>query len=255
LTRTAPTRSRTRRALVALIVAAAGLAASAGLGTGPAGAGVPSFCEGAPKFYVCHTYYAFFRRTSSEAEMQYWVDRMPAQKALMVSTIGRAGESRRRTIERYYDVFADRDPSDGEKAYWEGEILKTSGLRRLEAALLAELDGDAGAFVEWAYATVVGREPHLDEFIYWEGRAEAQGYNLTAAALAGTPEVRRTRVHWTFWNELGHAPDVASRDYWAERLKTGLSYLDLRISLRLGSYPDVTGYCSSLAPPTEHGCG
>jgi hypothetical protein len=56
-------------------------------------------------------------------------------------------------------------------------------------------------------------------------------------------------VVWSYYNELFVDVDTASRDYWAERLRTGLGYLDLRIALKTTDYPEGSGLCSSLTPP------
>mgnify|MGYP004515464547 CR=1 FL=1 len=40
----------------------------------------------------------------------------------------------------------------------------------------------------------------------------------------------------------------------AERLRTGTSYLDLRIALEAGYDPGTTGSCSSRFPPVDDAC-
>lgn len=78
-----------------------------------------------------------------------------------------------------------------------------------------------------------------------------------AAALIGTPEVRDLRVRWAYQNELGHLghlPDEAGWDDWAERLRTGTSFLDLRIALKTAGYPDSSGFCSAPFPATGYWC-
>ncbi len=244
-----------RRTLAVAGLVLASLAGSTGLGSTPAGAGAPSFCdESQARQFICRTYLGFFRRNLTQAELDYWAPQMPHRKTFMIATVGRAPESRRRTIERYYDHFADRMPGQGETAYWEGEVLEANGLRRLEAALLGEFPGTPSEFVQWAFLTVLGRSSGGPEQVFWEGYAEAKGYNVTAAALAFTPEARRSRAFWAIYNQFEYEPDDASRDYWAERLRTGLSYLDLRISLWTASYPQIQGTCMTLAPPTGPGC-
>lgn len=241
--------SHPRRALVGLALVAAGLAAVTGLGSSPVGAGTPPYCEDDDlTLYICRSYYGFARRTPTEAEVDYWVPQMSTRRTVFIAVLGKSLESRRRTIEMYYDLFADRDAGAPEKAYWEGEVLGPNGLRRLEAALLAEFPGPPADLVGWAYQAMLDREPGMEETLYWEERAEAGGYGAMAAALAGTPEVRNTRVHWAYVNELGHVPDPASRDYWANRLRTGTSYLELRIALKAAGYPNSSGVCSTPAP-------
>jgi hypothetical protein len=252
--RTAPTPPR-RRTIAAIALAAASLVASTGLGAAPAGAGAPPYCdENDITYFVCESYMSFARRTPTEPETDYWAGQLPARKTVFLSTLGKSLESRRRMIEAYYANIADREPGETEMAYWQGEVLKLNGFRRLEAALFNEHDGTPEDLVALAYIRLLGREPGEAEGLYWETRAEADGAGAMAAAMAGTPEARTTRVHWTYQNEMDFFPDVASRDYWAGRLKTGTSYLELRIALKIAAYPESTGICSSPAPPVDYGC-
>lgn len=253
--RTAPTPSRARRGLVALALAAASLAGTVGLGTAPANAGAPSFCDGdQAKAFICRTYLYYLRRNMSQAELDYWAPQMPGRKTVMIASVGRSGESRRRIIEEYYDHFTDRDAGDADKTYWEAEVLAPNGFRRLEAALLAEIPGTPEEFVSWAFQTLLGRGSSGTELSYWVGHAEAKGYNLTAAALAFTSETRRLRARSAYLNHFEEEPDEATVAYWAQRLRTGLSYLDLRIALWAASYPTIGGPCMPLRPPNGPGC-
>jgi hypothetical protein len=234
---------------VVAALAVTSLAGASGLGASPAGAGDASFCEETEATaFVCGSYLSFFRRNPSESETDYWAAQLPAKTTVFVSTLGKSAESRRRMIGEYYHLFADRDAGDLEGVYWEGEVLKPNGFRRLEAALYNELDIPAADLVDWAFYGLVGRDPSMAEVTYWGDRAEATTYGQMATALGGTPEARNARVRWTYRNELGYFPSTANRDYWANRLKTGTSYLELRIALKAGDYPESSETCSAPAP-------
>jgi hypothetical protein len=252
----APPSTRRRRALGGLALVVAALAAATGLGSSPAGAGAPPYCEETTTTrFVCGSYYSFARRTPSEVEMDYWVAQMPAKKTVFLSTLGKSVESRRRMIEQYYYRYADvEEVGDDELAYWQGEVLKPNGFRRLEAALFLAFEGTPSDLVDWAFSTVLDREALPAEATYWEAKAEADGHGAMAAALIGTPEVRDLRVRWAYQNELSYFPDEDSGDYWAERLRTGTSFLELRIALKTAGYPDSSGFCSAPFPATGYWC-
>ncbi|HEX7135843.1 MAG TPA: hypothetical protein VF228_24910 [Iamia sp.] len=253
MARTAPTLSRRRRVLLGVALVAASLAATTGIGSSPAGAGAPPYCdENDITFFVCESYMSFARRTPTEAETDYWASQLPARKTVFLATLGRSLESRHRMIEAYYSWFADGEPSEADTDYWEGEVLKPNGFRRLEAALLTSYEGIS--FVSAVYETLIGREPEDGERIYWEGQVVLKGRNQVAADIGYSAEARNNRVHWTYQNELDFFPDVASRDYWAGRIKNGMSYLDLRIGLKTAAYPESTGICSTPAPTLDYGC-
>jgi hypothetical protein len=248
-----------RAALVALAVTL-GLTAIGALGpaAGPAGAGSPDFCDTtANRTFVCDSYVSFFRREPTTGEVDHWAARVPAQKAFFLASLGKAAESKRRTIEAYYSYFAGSEVDEASLAYWEGEVLKTHGLRRLEAALLASVMGvTTDDFVELAYDRLLAHQPTNEELTYWGTRVSQVGKNLVAADIAYTIEARRTRVRWAYSNELGYVPDDAGRDYWAERLRTGTSYLEMRIGLKGApdGYPDGSRFCSAPAPILTYGC-
>jgi hypothetical protein len=244
-----------RRSLSALTLTASALGAALGLGAAPAGAVVPPQCLGSEaRFFVCGAYDSFADRTPSQGEVDYWVPKLPAKKSLFISTLGRSLESRALIVEQAYWNYADRLVSDLESSYWEGEILKPDGFRRLQAALYNEVEATPEDLVDWAYHGVVGREATDAERTYWAGVAEAKGAGRMADLLAGTEEVRRTRVRYTYVNELGYFPDNASRDYWAEKLRTGTPYLDVRIAIVAGGYPEAATGCTTFTPPARIGC-
>ncbi|HEX7135844.1 MAG TPA: hypothetical protein VF228_24915 [Iamia sp.] len=251
--------STIRRTLAALAVATAGLAATAGLGTTPAGAGVSEACEEPDEAtdFVCRAYESFPRRGATTAEVEYWAPQMPARRTFFIATLARSLESREETVVAYYGQFLDGEaPSEADIDYWVGEVLKPNGLRRLEATLSSVLGGTVPDWVQAMYAQYLDREAEPAELTYWTGRVATRGRNLTAADIAYTPEARGLRVHWTFANELQYLPDNVSRDYWAERLRTGTSWLDMRIALRSSAdgYAQSTGLCSPSAPRTGPYC-
>jgi hypothetical protein len=165
-----------RRSLSALTLTASALGAALGLGAAPAGAVVPPQCLGSEaRFFVCGAYDSFADRTPSQGEVDYWVPKLPAKKSLFISTLGRSLESRALIVEQAYWNYADRLVSDLESSYWEGEILKPDGFRRLQAALYNEVEATPEDLVDWAYHGVVGREATDAERTYWAGVAEAKG--------------------------------------------------------------------------------
>lgn len=249
---------RIRSALAALALAA--LAVGSGLGTPPAGAALPPQCEGGDaRLFVCRSYSSFVERTPSQAEVDYWAPLLPAKTSFFLATLGRSMESRAVIIEEAYLDYVDRYAGDGEVAYWQGEILEPDGFRRLQAALYNEIDlspydPTPEDLVDFAFYDFIGREPSTAELDYWADVAEAKGAGRMADLLAGTQESRRTRVRFTYLNEAGYSPDDASRDYWAERLRTGTSYLDFRIAIKASEYPESSGSCSSPTPPVRLEC-
>jgi hypothetical protein len=254
------TRTRTiRRTLAALAVATTGLVAATGIGAAPAGAGVPEVCQEADEAtaFVCRAYESFPRREVTTAEAEYWAPQMPARRTFFIATLARSLESREDTVVAYYGQFLDGEaPSEADIDYWVGEVLKPNGLRRLEATLSSVLGGTVTEWVQDMYAQYLDRDAEAAELTYWSGRVATRGRNLTAADIAYTPEARGLRVHWTFANELQFEPDNVSRDYWAERLRTGTSWLDMRIALRSSTdgYVNSTGFCSPSAPRTGPFC-
>jgi hypothetical protein len=251
-----PHARRRRPALVGLVLALV-LSGLGALGASPAAAGSPEHCEASdPRTFVCDSYVSFVRRTPTPAEVEYWAPLIPAKKTFFLATLGRSAESRRVMIDAYYGYFAEVDPFEDEIDYWEGEVLKPNGFRRLEAALLAGVNFSVESFVLNAYGTLVGRTPSSAETTYWTGQVDLKGRNLVAADIAYSSEARRSRVYWAFQNELDYAPDDASWAYWAERVRTGTSYLDLRIGLKAApdGYPEGSRICSTPAPELRYGC-
>lgn len=255
----ASTRSNRRcRTLAALGLVAAGLVASLGTGAPPAGAGVPSPCSTGTQaqIYVCRAYSAFVRRLPVTAELEYWVPQLPARRTFFTATLARSLESREEVVEAYYQDMAFSAPSEADVDYWVGRVLAPNGLRSLEAALVATRGGTDTEYVEDLYRFHLDREPSPTELTYWLGRLAVRGRNLTGADVGHTSEARRLRVRWTYQNELGYFPDDASRDYWSERLRTGTSFLDLRIALRStdDGYEFTNGSCAPAAPRSGPYC-
>lgn len=252
-----PIARRRRRPALAGLVLTLALSAVGALGAAPAGAGAPEQCTASdPRTFVCDSYVSFVRRTPTPAEVEYWAPSVPAKKTFFLASLGRSAESRRVMIEAYYEYFAEVVPFEEEVDYWEGEVLKPNGFRRLEAALLAGVTQSVSSFVANSYSVLIGRVPTAGETTYWTGQVDVKGRNLVAADIAYSSEARRARVYYAFQNELGYAPDEASWAYWAERVKTGTSYLDLRIGLKAApdGYPEGSGVCSAPAPVLRPGC-
>jgi hypothetical protein len=200
--------------------------------------------------FVCTTYTAMAGREASTADLDYWVPKLPAQRTFFVATVARSGEGRRLVTQVYYSRFYETAPTESALVYWSGEMLKPNALRRLEAALLADNSLSAEDFVERSFDAQLGREPAGAELTYWAGRVTAEGKNKVAALISNTLEARRARVGGVYINDLGFLPDEASRAYWAERLRTGTSYLDVRIAIRSSpdAYPDARTCTGAAAP-------
>lgn len=247
-------RSRTRRLLAAPALALIGLIAPLVVSTAPAGAGAPDLCENNATYrYVCSSYQAYARRLPATDELEYWALQSPFPRSTFNSALGKSLESRRVTIRAYYDYFSGHEPDPASLTYWEGEVLKVNGLRRLEAALLGSYVGMIDGFLDTAFPAEIGRDPSSAERDYWGTRTAAVGRTQVAAELSATLEGRRAKVRYAYIQELGVVPDPGGHTYWAERLRTGLSYLELRIALR-SSTLEVSALCSRAAPSLGSVC-
>lgn len=205
--------------------------------------------------FVCYSYQSFVRRFPTFDELTYWEVRMPARRTVFLATLGKSEASRREIIEASYDVYSDHAPSAAEVAYWLPEVLKPNGYRRLQAGLLGAYVGTLDGYLDTIFHTLLNRSPNNAERDYWGTRAQQTSKTLTAADLIYTLESRRKVVVWSYYNEMFVDVDSASRDYWAERLRTGTSYLEMRIQLKTSDYPDGSGLCSSPTPPVRPTAG
>lgn len=240
-----PRLARSFAALALVLASLASLAVSS-----PAGAAdTCADLEDDRAYFVCQSYRSFVDRTPAPAETDYWEGQLPARKTVMLAALARSIESLDLVIAAYYDTYGQAPVDPASLAYWRGEVLKPNGFRRLEAGLLGSYVGMIDGFLSKAFGTVLGRSPSEAESTYWGSRVVATSRTLVAADLIYTLEARRKTVVWTYYNEQLVDVDTASRDYWAERLRTGLSYLDLRIALKTSVYPDSSGVCSSFTPP------
>lgn len=248
-----PARPTPRRLLAVVALVLVGLAAPLA-GPPPAGAGAPDLCTNDATYaYVCNSYRAYVRRNPSTDELEYWALQSPFPRSTFNATLGRSLESRRTTVRAYYDFFGDFEPDPASLAYWEVEITQPTGLRRLEAALLGSYVGMIDGFLDRAFAATLGRDATSDERDYWGTRVVATSRTRVAAELSNTTESRRAKVRFAFRWELGVEPDPGGHTYWAERMRTGLSYLELRIALRRSTL-DATGFCSRPAPTLGSVC-
>ncbi|HEV7719910.1 MAG TPA: DUF4214 domain-containing protein [Iamia sp.] len=241
----AGTRARSLTALALALVGLASLAVSS-----PAGAADACADLGDDRaYFVCQSYRSFLDRTPAFAETDYWEGQLPARKTVMLAALARSTESRDLVIAAYYDTYGQTPVGPAGLAYWRGEVLEPNGFRRLEAGLLGSYVGMIDGFLSKAFGTVLGRSPSEAESSYWGTRVVATSRTLVAADLIYTLEARRKTVVWTYYDEQFVDVGAASRDYWAERLRMGLSYLDLRIALKTSVYPESSGVCSSFTPP------
>lgn len=247
---TPPTRPFVRPLIATAIAAVIAVVLPLVAAHGPVGAAgeCADLSEAEPRF-VCLSYQSFLHRTPAIVEEDYWVGQLPARKTVMLAALARSQESRDLVIAEYYEVYGGWSVDAGSLAYWRGEVLRPNGLRRLQAGLLGSYTGMIDGFLDKAFATVLGRAATASERDYWGARVVATSRTLVAADLIYTLEARRRTVVWTYYNELGWDVDATSRDYWAGRLRSGLSYLDLRVALKTVGYPNGSGVCSSLTPP------
>lgn len=238
------------RPLIATAIAAAIAVVLPLVAMRPAGAAVDcgGISETKAKF-VCNSYASFLDRTPSIVEEEYWVAQLPARKTVMLAALARSNESLDRVIGAYYLTYGGYPVDPGSLAYWRGEVLKPNGFRRLQAGLLGSYVGMIDGFLDKAFGTVLGRDATPSERDYWGTRVVATSRTLVAADLIYTLEARRKTVTWAYYNELYVDVDAGSRDYWAGRLRSGFSYLDLRIALKSAGYPSGSGACSALTPP------
>ncbi|HMJ79226.1 MAG TPA: hypothetical protein VK507_24790 [Iamia sp.] len=252
----APAASRARRTAIG-VVAAAVLGVLALAPGAPVGAGDQALCEeSAAATYVCATYEGFLSRSPGAAELAYWAPRMPAQRSFFVSTLARATEARRFTVRIYYQRFLDASPSEAALQYWAPLVTEPNGLRKLEATLLSSNEATTDEWVQIAYFAQLRRDAGPAEVTYWSDRADATTRNKVAAELSNTPEVRRARVTGVYNNDLGTEPDEPGRVYWAERLRTGTIYLDVRIAFRASAaaYANPSGCPAAAAPIPSYFC-
>ncbi|HEV7719911.1 MAG TPA: DUF4214 domain-containing protein, partial [Iamia sp.] len=172
------------------------------------------------------------------------------------ATLAKSTEARRYTVLIYFQRFAERTPSEADRQYWAPMVTEPNGLRKLEAALLAGNEGTNTEWVQIAYAAQLHREAGPGEVTYWSDRIDATTRNKVAAELSNTLEVRRARVTGVYNNDLGAEPDEPGRAYWAERLRTGTIYLDVRISLRASpaAYANPSSCPAAAAPIPSYFC-
>jgi len=245
----APTHRRAARVVLAVVtgvVALCGVTPAAPAGAAPADCGLADV----EVQFICATYTAVAGRTASEADVAYWEPKLPASRTFFVATVARSSEGRHLVVDRYYSRFYEAGPTPADHQFWGPLVTEPNGLRKLEAALLANQDRTVDSFVTNAFSSQLAREPSESELEYWTERADATTRNKVAAELSNTLEVRRARVGGAYLNDLGYAPAEASRAYWAERLRTGTSYLDVRIALRAS--PDAYASprtCPAAAAP------
>lgn len=240
------------RLAAAVGIALAALLAPLVVASAPAAAGGHPCNTSTLHGYVCSGYSAYARRTPTAAELGYWVNQHPFSPHAFNLIVGHGPESLHRTIRAYYDAFANQEPSAADLDYWDDEILKPNGLRRLEAGLLGSYTGMIDGFLDQVFHTELGRAATQAERDYWGTRTVQTSRTMVAADVGFTLEARRAKVVYAFFTEHAMTPSAATRDLWAERLRTGLSYLDLRIALRLQA-PFATGWCSP-APRPGQGC-
>jgi hypothetical protein len=243
-----------RRLAVAVALALAGLVAPLVVASAPASAGAPDLCQNDDVYrHVCEGYRAYARRNPTTDELEYWALQSPFPRTTFNSVLGKSLESRRATVRAYYDYFGGYAPDPASLTYWQGEVLKLNGLRRLEAALLGGYVGMIDGFLDTAFPAEIGRDATQAERDYWGTRAVATSRTKVAAELSATLEARRAKVRYAYDHELDAVPDPAGHAYWAERLRTGTSYLELRIALR-HSQLHVSGWCSFPAPSLGQVC-
>ncbi|QYG94073.1 hypothetical protein HC251_17600 [Iamia sp. SCSIO 61187] len=247
----------TRRWTAALCVVLT-VSALLGTGTGPsAAAAEPEACAASDAAaFVCRAHASFARRPATTAEVDTWAPQLPARRTSFVAGLARGVESRDATVLAYYERFGGFTPTAGDLAYWREQILLVNGLRRLEAALLANSPTTDAELVDAAYALLLGRTPSDPDRRYWTTRISQSTRNRVVAQIGGSIEGRRVRVRWAYHNEILVTVDVASRDYWAERLRTGTSYLDLRIALHASpdGYRASGAACASPVPQVGPAC-
>jgi len=233
-----PTRRRVARvALVAVagVVALCGVTPAVPAGAAPADCGVADV----EVQFVCATYEAVAGRVASVADVAYWEPKMPAQRTFFVATVARSGEGRALVVTRYFSRFYETTPNGADHQFWDPLVTQPNGLRKLEAALLANQDRTIESFLVNNFHTQMGRNLSEAEMTYWSERTESTSRTKVAAELSNTLEVRRARVRGAYG-----------------RLGTGTSYLDFRIALRSGpdAYANPRDCFAAAAPQVFDNC-
>lgn len=254
--RTTWTRGAACVPVVALLLGLLGWAAPAGAdGRGEddaAGAPrAPAYCTGDAAAFVCGTYQGFVRRDPGPGEVAYWAPRMPAAKGLLVGTLGRSVETRATSIDWYYGDFGDYAPSDAAISYWLPVVQTHHGFRSLQVQLLAARSLGVYEYVEKLYDLMLDRDPSNVEEDFWVQRISETSRATAGAQLANSIEGRRKIVAWAYEEELGRTAYAGDLDYWAERLRADLSFLELRIQLKALAYPYTSGFISDPSPHPE----
>lgn len=251
--RTTWTRGAACVPVVALLLGLLGWAAPAGAdgrgeGDVAGSSRAPAYCTGEAAEFVCGTYQGFVRRDPGPGEVAYWAPRMPADKGLFVATLGRSVETRTTSIDWYYSDFGKYSVPDAAIDYWLPVVQTHHGFRSLQVQLLAARSGDVERHVYRLYDLMLDREPSIVEQDFWVQRISETSRATAGAQLANSLEARRQMVTWAYDEELGRSAYPADLDYWAERLRTDLSFLELRIHLKALAYPYTSGYESDPCP-------
>ncbi|MCU1351835.1 MAG: Prenyltransferase [Acidimicrobiales bacterium] len=166
------------------------------------------------------------------------------RKAASVAVLGSDGYRRAAAAELFQRSLGRTTDDQGE-TYWANR-LKTITRQNMIAALIAspEFYGKAGStpegFVNRAYTVVFfGRAADDSGRAYWVQRLNTgTSRSDVAKALLASAEYRQKEVTAQFQRLLGRAPDTATRDSWASRLRTERIEVLLRA---LATSPELYG--------------
>ena len=112
------------------------------------------------------------------------------------------------------------------RAFWSAQLMtitRPEMLARLvgSAEYYRRAGSTAGAFVDAAYQTVLGRGPDAAGRAFWISRAgTGTARAQVARSLSASGEFRRRTVDATYLALLDRAPDAAGRTFWTNKLAT-----------------------------------
>ncbi len=208
----------------------------------------------ADESWTLAAYADFLDRAPTETELTTTVGRLSSGtgRATVARELSQTQEWIRVSIRRFYLDTLDREPDAAGLAFWVGQVQTG---RRTLAQVAAQFysspeyfANSGGTVPQWVadvYTKVLHRSPSSDDIVFWTTRTQAQGRGKVAAAIYSSLESRRDRVAVLYRALLGRNPDVAGRDFWAERIATSG---DLALAVNLVVSPEYVARAQARFP-------
>lgn len=182
----------------------------------------------APASWVTALHVDLLDREPTATELADAVARLEGgtSRAVIARELARSDEWVGTVVTRFYVDTLGRQPDASGKAFWVDRILTgTATVAQVAAAFYAspEYHGGIGGGTDatWVadlFTKLLHRDATTGDVTYWTARIQARGRTIVAREVFGSLESRRDRVTGLYEALLGRAPDVAGRDFWADRL-------------------------------------